>query len=123
MLALFLGLQLVWPAAAESTPREVMLSGVYGQVTARPGEHHAEVTLAEGGTTAFENARVTVKRDRISISARNDEKTLYAWANRVGGGGGIGLVVRSRDRRVRARTYAAYVNNIVVDGQNGVLRR
>ena len=121
-LGIFLMLQMALPAGAESTPREVVLSGVNGQVTAWPGEHHVEVTLASGGTTAFNDARIIVKRDRISIMARNNEKTLYAWANRVGGGG-IGLVVRSRDRRVRARSYGAYVNNIELDGTSGILRR
>lgn len=123
LLGLFVSAQAALPAAAETAPREVVLIGVVGRVTARPAERYAQVSLVDGGMTAFDNARVLVKRDRISILARSEERTLYAWANRYGGGGGIGVVVRSRDRRQRARTYSAIVNRIVIDGADGVLSR
>jgi hypothetical protein len=110
-------------AAGNDTVRELALSGVGGRVVAWPGQQHVEATFEGVGTMVFDNARVIVKKDRVSISARSADRTLYAWGNRYGGGGGIGVVVRSRSRKVRPTTYSAIVKQITLNGADAVTRR
>jgi hypothetical protein len=110
-------------AAGNESVRELALSGVGGRVVAWPDQQHVEATFEGVGTMVFDNARVIVKKDRVSISARSGDRTLYAWGNRFGGGGGIGVVVKSRARKVRPTTYSAIVNRITLNGADAVNRR
>ena len=110
-------------AAAAQSVNEVVLTGHGGRVVAQPRSRHVEVTFDGAGTVAFDNARVSVKKDRITISARSNERTLYAWGNRYGGGGGIGMIVRTRVRKAKPQTHSAIVNQISINGADGVIRR
>jgi hypothetical protein len=124
VLVVMAALQAAMPAAAAAqTVNEVTLTGHGGRVVAQPGSRRAEVTFDGVGTMVFDNARVTVKKDRITVSARSNDRTLYAWGNRRGGGGGIGVVVRSRVRKARPQTYSAIVNQIGINGADAVNRR
>jgi hypothetical protein len=125
VLVLLLAVAGVLPAEAAGTEsvRELALSGYGGRVVAWPSQHHVEATFDGVGTIVFENAQVIVKRDRASISARSDDRTLYARGNRRGGGGGIGVVVRSRARKVRPTTYGATVSQIRINGADGRIAR
>ena len=102
--------------AAEPTPGVVSLSGPDGRITAWPARHRAEVSIEGYGSVVFENARVLVKPQRITITARTPERTLDAWINRTNNFGAVGLVVRGRDRPRRAETHTFFVTRLEIDG-------
>lgn len=109
-------LWLMLPAVA-SAEVVVQLDAPGGALTAWPERASAELDLDGQTPILFEDARITLRRNRVTVVARDRGHTLYAWANRANGSGGIGLLIRPADRRRRTESVALRTYRLRVTGE------
>lgn len=81
----------------------VTIEGPNGRLVARAANRTVELSLAGRPTVVFRNAQIVVTRGRVAIAGRSPDETLVAWSNRVSGGGGVGVLIRTVNRRFPER--------------------